>query len=234
MSSPTLSIIIPTLNAAASLARTLAPLVDASVGGFVKDVIVVDGGSEDPSVVVAEDAGCEIVHGEKGRSKQMNAGATRARGDWLLFLHADTELDQAWLEETLRFVAQPNAEERAAAFLFAFDDQSPAARRVEFWARLRARVLKLPYGDQGLLISRALFNQLGGFAEIPLMEDVDIVRRIGAKRLTILNAPVRTSAEKYRRDGFQKRAWRNLSLLIRYYLGAKPEVLAAAYAKEKY
>jgi hypothetical protein len=126
-------------------------------------------------------------------------------------------------------MALPQARKRAAAFRLAFDDDSPQARRVVFWARLRARVMKLPYGDQGLLISRLLYDALGGYPDLPLMEDVELVRRIGRKRLVLLRSEAVTSAEKYRRDGWDKRPWRNLSLMARYLMGADPSELAKAY-----
>ncbi len=224
-----LSIIIPTLNAAPLLPRALAALVAGAAHGLVKQVIVADGGSSDATLAIAEAAGCDIVRGPSGRAKQIRAGAAAAKASWLLFLHADTELSPGWVAEAERFVSAPQARMRAAAFTLAFDDHSRQARRVVFWARLRARVLKLPYGDQGLLLSRSFYNALGGYADLPLMEDVDLVRRIGAKRLILLETEAVTSAEKYRRDGYDKRAWRNLVLTARYFMGADPAELAKGY-----
>jgi rSAM/selenodomain-associated transferase 2 len=224
-----ISVVIPTLNAQAHLPDTLRALVPAAMGTFVREVIVADGGSSDDTRAIADAAGCEIVQSARGRAAQMIAGANVARGAWLMFLHADTQLGPSWEEECRRFIAAHASNDRAAAFLFAFDDDSAPARRVQFWARLRANVLKLPYGDQGLLISRRFYDALGGYRPLALMEDVDIVRRIGARRLSILRTKAVTSAEKYRRDGFDRRAWRNLGLLTRYLLGADPNKLAQAY-----
>ena len=224
-----ISVIIPTLNASAHLPRALAPLVAGAAHGLVKQVIVADGGSSDETLEIAEAAGCDIMASTPGRAKQMRAGVTRAKANWLLFLHADTTLAQNWVEEAARFIGAPRGRLRAAAFRLAFDDDAPEARRVIAWARLRARLLSLPYGDQGLLISRFFYDALGGFRDIPLMEDVEIVRRIGAKRLTLLETEAVTSAEKYRRDGYNKRAWRNLILTARYLMGADPADLAKAY-----
>ncbi len=224
-----ISVIIPTLNAEAYLAQALAPLVEAAADGLVKQVIVADGGSGDATLAIAEAAGCDIVMSQKGRARQMIAGADAARAPWLLFLHADTVLERTWLAETHAFITRAGAATRAAAYTFAFDDDSAPARRVQYWARARATILKLPYGDQGLLISRQLYDALGGYRDIGLMEDVDIVRRIGVARLTILKSCAVTSADKYRRDGFSRRAWRNLGLLARYYCGADPNTLAQGY-----
>ena len=224
-----ISVVIPTLNAAAHLPRALAPLVQGAADGLIKHVIVADGGSQDDTIAIAEAAGCDVVTSPPGRAKQLRAGAGAAKGNWLLFLHADTELAPGWVAEADRFMSQPQARQRAAAFRLAFDDDSRAARRVVFWAHLRARVMKLPYGDQGLLISRFLYDALGGYPDLPLMEDVELVRRIGRKRLVILQTEAVTSADKYRRDGWDKRSWRNLGLMARYLLGADPIKLAKAY-----
>jgi rSAM/selenodomain-associated transferase 2 len=224
-----ISVIIPTLNAAPYLPRALAPLVRATADGLVKQVIVADGGSQDETLPIAEAAGCDIVVSTPGRGRQMHAGAAVAKGRWFLFLHADTELSEGWADEARRFITQPSARHKAAAFRLAFDDDSAAARRVVYWARQRARWLKLPYGDQGLLISRFLYEAVGGYPDIPIMEDVEMARRIGRHRLALLETPAVTSAEKYRRDGFGKRAWRNLGLTARYLLGADPVELAKVY-----
>jgi rSAM/selenodomain-associated transferase 2 len=222
-----ISVIIPTLNAAPSLARTLAPLVGAAALGLVKQVIVADGGSKDETIAIAEAAGCEVVVCARGRGPQMRAGAAAAKADWLLFLHADTVPGDAWIEEISRFIG--GSDQRAAAFTLAFDDDSAGARWVAFWAGVRARLLKLPYGDQGLLVSRALYNAVDGYRDLPLMEDVDMVRRIGAERLYMLRSRAVTSADKYRRDGYWRRSSRNIVLLTRYLLGADPAELAKKY-----
>jgi len=224
-----ISVVIPTLNAARTLPGALAPLVEGAACGLIRQVVVCDGGSEDETLDIADAAGCDIVSSARGRGTQLRAGAAVARADWLLFLHADTMMSAGWMEAARGFVTSPDATRRAAAFRLAFDDDSAAARRVVFWARLRAKLLKLPYGDQGLLLSRAFYDELGGYADIPLMEDIDIVRRIGAQRLRLLEVDAVTSAEKFRRDGYQKRAWRNLVLATRFLLGADPHELAKAY-----
>ena len=224
-----ISVVIPTLHAAAHLPRALAPLVQGMTHGLIKQVIVADGGSSDETLEIAEAAGCEIVVSEPGRAKQLRAGVNVSRANWLLFLNADTALDDGWVKEAERFMSQPQARKRAAAFRLAFEDSSPGARQVVFWARMRAQVMKLPYGDQGMLISRLLYDALGGYPDIPLMEDVELARRIGPKRLTILETEAVSMAEKYRREGYGKRAWRNLALMTRYLLGADPVELAKAY-----
>ncbi|HYD86946.1 MAG TPA: glycosyltransferase [Vitreimonas sp.] len=224
-----ISVVIPTLNAAAHLPRALAPLVQGVQHGLVKQVIVADAGSTDETLEIAEAAGCDIVVvGEPGRAKQMRAGASASRANWLLFLPPETALGEGWVSEAQRHMSQPQARKRAAAFRLALDDKSPAAKRVVFWARMRARVMKLPNGDQGLLISRLLYDALGGYPDLPVLEDVEIARRIGPKRLAILDSDAIASAERYRRDGYGAHALRSLTLMARYFLGADPMELAKA------
>lgn len=224
-----ISVIVPTLNAADHLPKALSPLVEATAQGLVKQVVISDGGSSDETLAIADAAGCDIVRGPAGRAKQLRAGAMAAKANWFLFLHADTVLTSGWIEEVERFLASPQAHLRAAAFRLAFDDQSKEAQRVVWLARQRARFLKLPYGDQGLLVSRFLYEGAGGFSDIPLMEDVEFVRRLGSDRIVLFATEAVTSADKYRRDGWNTRAWRNLVLTTRYLLGADPVELAKAY-----
>lgn len=221
-----ISVLIPTLNQAAQLERALVPLVAGSMSGLVKEVIVADAGSTDDTRAIAEAAGCEIVDAPRGLAKQMRTGAAASKGKWLLFLHADAVLRDGWVVEVEDFLKQPQARKRAAAFRLSFDDRTPAARRAVQLARLRARVMKLPYGDQGLLISRYLYDAIGGYPDIPAMADVEIIRRIGPRRLTLLKTEVVSSAAHHRRGGYDKRAWRNLVLMTRYLMGADPVELA--------
>jgi hypothetical protein len=114
-------------------------------------------------------------------------------------------------------------------FRLAFDDESPAARRTAALANWRTRRLGLPYGDQGLLISRDLYDAVGGYPEIPLMEDVAMARRLGRRRIRMLAATAVTGGDKYRRDGWWRRSAKNLTLLSLYFLGVSPERLARLY-----
>lgn len=220
---------MPTLNAAPHLARSLAPLVSGVADGVVRELVIADGGSTDDTLTIAEGVGAQIVASARGRGAQLIAGAAAAKSPWLLFLHADTALSDNWGEEVARFMARADGAMRAAVFRFAFDDSSFSAGVVTFWVGVRNRALALPYGDQGLLVSRAFYDALGGYRDLPLMEDVDLVRRIGRARLQMLNARAVTSAEKYRRDGFGKRSRRNLGLVARYFMGADPTDLAKLY-----
>lgn len=223
-----LSIIIPTLDAAASLPGTLAALAEARAADLIGEVLAVDGGSADDTVGLARAQGARILASPRGRGVQLAGGGAAAAGDWLLFLHADTRLAEGWSGPVLAFIADPANRARAAYFRFRLDDRSRAARRVEAGVRWRCR-LGLPFGDQGLLLSAALYRALGGFRPLPLMEDVDLVRRLGRNRLVALAADAVTSAARYRRDGYIVRPARNAVCLALYFLGVPPRLLLRLY-----
>jgi rSAM/selenodomain-associated transferase 2 len=193
------------------------------------EVSVVDGGSTDATPDIARAHSARVIASAPGRGRQMAAGATAATGEWLLFLHADTRLQPGWNAAVAAHMTDPALHGTAAVFRLAFDDDSPPARRTAALANWRARRLGLPYGDQGLLISRTLYDQVGGFADIPLMEDVVMARRLGRRRIRMLDAKAVTSAEKYRRDGWWRRSATNLTLLSLYFLGVPPDRLARLY-----
>lgn len=222
-----LSVILPTLNAAADLPLALESLLPGLEAGLIREVIVADGGSTDATRAIAGSTGATLVDSAPGRGKQLHAGANAARGEWLLFLHADTALSRDWAERAgAHMDARPD---KAGAFRLKYRSDAPEARWLEARANRRARWLGLPYGDQGLLISRALYDEVGGYPDVPLMEDVMLVRAIRKQRLVILDAEARTSATKYERDGWRNRAWSNAWLLTRFLMGASPETLAKAY-----
>tara|TARA_X000000950_G_scaffold77706_1_gene97620 strand:- start:12168 stop:12854 length:687 start_codon:yes stop_codon:yes gene_type:complete len=223
-----ISVIIPTLNSEAELEACMNMLLPGLTANLVREVIIVDGGSNDRTGDLAFQWGARLICASgKGRGRQLRTGGLNAKGEWLLFLHSDTWLDQDWpdhVEDHMR-----TAPDMAAAFSLRYRSKDKQARWLENRANKRARVLGLPYGDQGLFMSRAHYDRIGGFEDMPLMEDVDIVRRIGKKNLAILPGKAFTSAEKYERDGWRKRAYSNAFLLMRYYLGASPEKLAQDY-----
>jgi glycosyltransferase involved in cell wall biosynthesis len=184
-----ISVIIPTLNADRKLPRCFDSLIAAAVRGVVREVIVADGGSSDGTRAIADAAGAHFQTAAKGRSACLQAGAAAARGDWLLFLHPETALEAGWEIEAESFIAQAMPERpRAAVFRFALEDFGGEARRAEAKARLRGWMLALPYGDQGLLIPKRLYKKLGGYRALARMEDADLVRRIGRRRLVRLRA----------------------------------------------
>jgi rSAM/selenodomain-associated transferase 2 len=216
-----LSVVIPALNAAATLPATIAALAGAPA-----EVVVAAGGSADGTATVARDLGAVLVEPPRGRGVQLAAGVAAARGPWLLLLHADTRLQPGWADAARNAMRDAT---RAAYFRFALDDDAPAARRLERAVAWRCRVLALPYGDQGLLIHRNLLEAVGGVRPLPLMEDVDLIRRLGRERLRALDVAALTSADRWRRDGYLRRSARNLTCLTLWSLGVPPRIIARLY-----
>ncbi len=183
-----ISVVIPTLNAEASLARCFDSLIPAALRGLVREVIVADGGSGDDTALIAEAAGAHLVTAAKGRGAQMAAGAAAARSEWLLFLHPETALEAGWEAEAESFLERADLERpHAAAFRFALDEFGGGARRREALAALRCWLFARPGGDQGLLIPKRLYRKLGGHRAAARAE-ADLVRRIGRRRLVMLQA----------------------------------------------
>jgi glycosyltransferase involved in cell wall biosynthesis len=184
-----ISVVIPTVNAERLLPRCFDSLIAGAVRGVVREVIVADAGSTDRTLQIADAAGAHILHARKGRGHQLAEGAAAAKSDWLLFLHPETALEPGWEVEAESFLDQARMEyPRAAVFRFALEDFGGAARRAEAKANLRAALFALPYGDQGLLIPKRLYQQVGGYRALDRMEDADLVRRIGRRRLVSLRA----------------------------------------------
>lgn len=224
-----LSIIIPTLNATHHLPPLLHDLMSGLTDGILCEVILSDGGSTDAIAPLGEACGATLITGPAGRGGQLARGADQARGDWLLFLHADSRLPETWPEILRQHMAtHPRS---AAAFRLRFDDTAPMARITAGWANLRSRLFRLPYGDQGLLIPRTLYRDIGGFPDIPLMEDVAIARALGT-RLRLLPGSITTRADRYTQRGWLRQGSRNLITLFRYLTGTPPERLARAYSAD--
>ena len=221
------SVIIPTLNAEGALAACLAALFEGLQSGVIRELIVVDGGSVDGTGEMAAEAGAVVLHAAPSRGGQLRAGAAAAGGEWLLFLHADTCLEPGWSGAVVDHMA---ASQAAGYFRLRFDAGGLAARVVAGWANLRSHLFGLPYGDQGLLVPRVLYERCGGFADMPLMEDVAMARALRGQ-LRGLDAIAVTSAEKYRRGGWIRRGLRNLWTLARYFAGVSPDTLAESYRR---
>ncbi|MBX9596602.1 MAG: TIGR04283 family arsenosugar biosynthesis glycosyltransferase [Roseomonas sp.] len=217
------TVVIPALNAAATLPATLAATLAALCS---PDIIVVDAGSTDGTAAVAQAAGARIIQAPRGRGSQIAAGIDAAAGPWLLLLHADTRLAPGWERAVRAAMRDPT---RAWHFAFALDDESPAARRLERAVAWRCRWLGLPYGDQGLLIHRDLLRAVGGMRPLPLMEDVDLIRRLGRARIGAMPVAAVTSAARFRRDGYLRRSARNLLCLTLWFAGVPPATIQRLY-----
>jgi rSAM/selenodomain-associated transferase 2 len=214
-----LSLVVPTLNSAQTLGACLASAAGAD------EVIVADGGSGDATAEAARSAGAKLIVSAKGRGVQLRSGAVAASGDWLLFLHSDTRLGAGWRDAADRHLEREPA--RVACFRFRLDGSEWQARAIERGVALRVRLFGLPYGDQGLLVSRRHYDEAGGYRPVPLMEDVDLIRRLG--RPVVLGADAVTSAERWRRDGWARRSGRNLLCLGLWAGGMPPERVTRFY-----
>lgn len=218
-----ISVIVPTLNAGHALPGCAAALMEGVESGLIREMIVADGGSEDHTAAVATEIGARIVPGEASRGGQLRRGCAAAQGQWLLIVHADTQLAPGWADAAQAHLAT----ERAGWGKLQFDQ---GGQVVAGWANLRSRILGLPYGDQALLLPSALYDRVGGYPDQPLMEDVALARalrgQLGPAGFTAV-----TSAARYRKSGWIRRGARNLSLLLRYAFGADPARLAKRYAR---
>ena len=214
---PTVSVVIPTFRDSEALARTL----DAT--DWAGAEIVVVSTNDEPDIAPVRLAHPEVVWLEspRGRARQMNAGAAASHADWLLFLHADTRLPPGWraaIEE-----ADRREDVAIGCFRFALDSPSWFARTIERGVRLRVLLLGLPYGDQALFVRRARFERAGGFAAMPIMEDVDFVRRMRLEGALFRSPlPALTSARRWERDGWIRRTVRHLVLISLYFCGVPP------------
>ena len=196
-----ISVIIPTENSEAELVHALSALVPAAAEGVVREVIVIDGGSTDHTERVADAAGC-VWASRKGasRSERLTYGASIAkRGDWLLFLRPETLLEGGWHHEAQAFIERaaraPNGPRTTASFRLRYEAFGVGARLSESIAALRSQLLGMPYGNQGLLISRQFYQKLGGHRPLPELEDLDIAKRIGRGRMVFLRAAAVTSGD---------------------------------------
>ena len=221
---PDISVIIPTLNESERLATTLS-----SLGNTVGvETLVVDGGSRDNTADIAFSLGAKVVSSVSGRARQMNAGASVARGRVLLFLHADTRLPDGYANHVRGTMGQP--EVVAGAFQLRIDDSSPTLRAVERIAGWRSQYLQLPYGDQAIFIRADLFHALGGFLDLPIMEDFELVCRLRKQgRISIVPAAATTSARRWKQLGTWQTTLINQVLVVAYCLGVDPTRLARWY-----
>lgn len=220
-----IGVVIPTLNEAIALPALLEDL--RQLGAQLPlDVVVADGGSSDETRTTAAAAGARVVAAPRGRARQLNAGARAVRGEWLLFLHADCRVTPPCRAALAAALGQDHAPE-AAVFRFAVDLPPGWKQLIEWGQELRQRAFGLPYGDQGLLLRRSLFERVGGYPEIPLMEDVAMIRHLARLvRIRTLPAPLLTSGRRYRAGGVLRTALRHTMLILLYGAGVSPRRLA--------
>jgi rSAM/selenodomain-associated transferase 2 len=222
---PYLSVIIPVVNEEKYLPKTIfsACTIDT-------EVIVVDGGSQDASVALAEEAGVRVISAPKGRAVQLNAGARSAKGQVFLFLHADTILPKDFVVHI--FEALMDAKVSVGAFGFKTDYDKLAMRVIEKATNIRSRIFQLPYGDQGLFMSRDTFVSLGGFSEIPIAEDLFLVRNAATLgKVKTLKIPAITSGRSWRKGGIIRTTIANYLVAVGCFLRKSPHDLARLYGR---
>jgi rSAM/selenodomain-associated transferase 2 len=217
------SVIIPTLNEADGIERTLTRL--SRIGGL--ELIVSDGGSSDETVSLAE-RHARVITAATGRAAQMNAGARAASGEILLFLHADSFLSEACVAELRKTLEDPRV--IGGAFRLRIESSRIGVRLVGLAANIRTQLTGIPYGDQGLFVRTRVFNEMGGFPELPLMEDLEFSRRLKHYgRRVILRTPIGTSSRRWDREGVWWVTLRNQMMVLLYFLGVPPGRLAGWY-----
>ncbi len=213
-----ISIIIPVLNEA----RNIKQAVASTQPSTNVEVIVVDGGSNDGTVEIAESLGVKLISAPRGRAAQMNAGALAASGEILLFLHADSRLSAGFDIIVRTALQQPGVV--AGAFAVRIDAQLWSLRLVEWGVNWRSRFLQMPYGDQAIFLTKEIFHKIGKFPEIPIMEDFELIRRLRRTgEITIINVPVLTSARRWLKNGVFKTTLTNQIIIVAYLLGVSPK-----------
>ncbi len=218
-----LSIIIPTLNEADTIVDTLSALPDDSR----VEIIISDGGSCDATCSLAKPRSHKLIHSESGRALQMNCGAEVASGRYLLFLHADTQLPQDFLS----FLMCAEQQERDWGFFrVSFTTNQWLLNWVARLMNIRSRMTRIATGDQAIFLSRDYWTQLGGFEPIPLMEDVELCKRLRKMSSPyVMKQPLKTSSRRWETSGIKKTILLMWRLRLLYFLGVKPERLAKAY-----
>ncbi len=243
LNTPTISIIIPTLNEAKNIQLTLATINTATD----IEVIVVDGGSEDDTVAITkqyckQNAGdgdiksIKIISGYRGRALQMNAGAAAATGEILLFLHADTRLPAEFDVMVRKIFSAPISKSKivAGAFTLKIDAKGMGLRLVEWGVKLRSHLWQMPYGDQAIFLKKQTFEEIGGFPELPIMEDFELIGRLKSLgKITIVPVPVVTSARRWLQKGIFQTTLINQIVIIAYFLGVSPQRLRSLYRQGK-
>jgi rSAM/selenodomain-associated transferase 2/rSAM/selenodomain-associated transferase 1 len=227
-SSPRISIIIPVRDEAETIVQALASTEDAE---YVVERLVVDGGSHDGTVQKARACGAQVLVSPCGRARQMNAGARAATGDTFLFLHADTCLPHGFEHHVRQILGRPGTV--AGAFRLRFDGKSPALRLIELLANVRSTSRAMPYGDQAIFLQADRFNRAGGFPEMPLMEDFELMRRLRRQgRIEIAPVAAVTSARRYEQKGALRTAMLNKMIILAYVMGVSPDRLAHWYRSD--
>ena len=220
---PRLSVVIPVLDEDRELDATLTALREETPPEAAVEVIVVDGGSQDATRDIARQHGVLLLQSPPGRARQMNRGAAVAQGECLLFLHGDTHVPTAYLASIERSAAAPGF--GAGAFQLQLRGSKPGLRWIAAAANLRSRLLQRPYGDQGLFMKRSDFMALGGYRELPVMEDLDLVARLRCEgsRIMLADQAVQSSGRRWETHGLWRTTWAHQKMLLAWRLGLDPD-----------
>ena len=223
-----ISIIIPAWNESSKINLTIDGILSLPYKGFI-EIIVVDGSPEGDTANAIKAKNIKKLFSEKGRAKQMNKGALNSNGEVLLFLHADTLLPKDSLQRISGIMDKKGIV--AGAFDLGIQSKRIIFRLIEAAASLRSRITRIPYGDQAIFIRKKYFQEIGGFKEIPLMEDVELMRRIkkAGNKIYIISDKVMTSSRRWEKEGILYCTLRNWLLVTLYYLGVKPDKLMRFY-----
>ena len=224
-----ISIIIPTYNEANNLPLLLS---DLSIIKREVEILIIDCGSEDKTIDIANIYGAKIYHSkEKNRGLQLNIGAKNALGEWFIFLHANSRLNSDWLKR-IKSVLKDD-ESYIYSFMFQIDSKKIIYRFLEILVNLRSIFLKTPYGDQGLIIHRKTYFKNNGYSKIPLMEDLDFIKRLKNKEnLRVLNFPIYTSSRKWEKTNIFQQAFNNWKFRRRWLKGESIESIYIDYYKK--
>jgi rSAM/selenodomain-associated transferase 2 len=226
MSVAHLAVVVPSFNEAARLPLLLADLA-AGPADVMAELVVVDGGSRDGTPQLARLGGAQVMHAQASRGWQLQRGVAATTAPWLLLLHADARLQPGWSEALRRAMAAPEA---VWAFDLAVEGPGVALRLLEWAVRLRSQLRRLPYGDQGLLLPRALLERAGGIPPLPLMEDLLLIQRLQhLAPIRRLGCPLQVNGRRWQRHGVLGTAWRNARLRQAWRRGISPQHLAHRY-----
>ena len=223
-----ISIIIPTINEANNLPLLLSDLSSIQKEG---EIIIVDSGSEDKTLDIANIYGAKVfISKERNRGLQLDIGAKNSKGEWLIFLHADTRLTHDWFKKINSFLK--GNKNIIYYFEFKINHKKIIYRVLEILVNFRSKFFKQPYGDQGLIIHRTTYFKNNGFRKIPLMEDVDFLRRLNKKKdLKQLNLPIFISSRKWERTNIFLQALKNWKFRRRWLKGESTKSIYSEYYK---
>ncbi len=223
------TLVIPTYNAEKTINTTLSILKNK-----IKNIIIIDGKSKDQTREICRKYNTQLFISKRNRGVQLNLGAEKVVTNWIFFLHADSILDNTAIEEIYAFISNDKNKYKAASFKLKFNQKNIYSSFLSKIVIFRSKYLKLPYGDQGLIISKVFYNKIGGFKALPIMEDVEIIRNIGFKNIKILNSYIITDSIRYKSEGWLIRPLINLYCLTLYILGFNINTINSIYIRKKY